>query len=131
MKKKFKIIFISLAIFSLVAFWSYNYLMHGGERNLENEDAAFIVSSDQITKEFTTNINQANKKYLEKAIAIQGVVTDIIENQIIIGNSVVCTFEKPTNSIHKNQIITVKGRVVGYDDLMGELKLDQCFINKN
>ena len=131
MKKKFKIIFISLAIFSLVAFWSYNYLMHGGERNLENEDAAFIVSSDQITKEFTTNINQANKKYLEKAIAVQGVVTEIIENQIIIGNSVVCTFEKPTNSIHKNQNITVKGRVVGYDDLMGELKLDQCFINKN
>ena len=131
MKNKFKIIFISLSIFSLVAFWSYNYLMHGGERNLENEDAAFIVSSEQITKEFTTNINQANKKYLEKAIAIQGVVTDIIENQIIIGNSVVCTFEKPTNSIHKNQIITVKGRVVGYDDLMGELKLDQCFINKN
>ncbi len=131
MKNKFKIIFISLSIFSLVAFWSYNYLMHGGERNLENEDAAFIVSSEQITKEFTTNINQANKKYLEKAIAVQGVVTDIIENQIIIGNSVVCTFEKPTNSIHKNQIITVKGRVVGYDDLMGELKLDQCFINKN
>ncbi len=131
MKKKFKIIFISLAIFSLVTIGIYNYVMHGGERNLENEDAAFEVSSDQITKEFTTNINQANKKYLEKAIAVQGVVTDIIENQIIIGNSVVCTFEKPENSIHKNQIITVKGRVVGYDDLMGELKLDQCFINKN
>ena len=131
MKKKFKIIFISLAIFLLVAFGIYIYVMHGGGRNLENEDAAFVVSSDQITKEFTTNINQANKKYLEKAIAVQGVVTDIIENQIIIGNSVVCTFEKPANSIHKNQILTVKGRVVGYDDLMGELKLDQCFINKN
>lgn len=131
MKKKFKIIFISLAIFLIVAFWSYNYVMHCGERNLESEDTAFVVSPNQITKEFTTDINQANKKYLEKAIAVQGIVTDIIENQIIIGNSVVCTFQKSENSIHKNQIITVKGRVVGYDDLMGELKLDQCFINKN
>jgi hypothetical protein len=29
-------------------------------------------------------------------------------------------------TIKKNQKVTLKGRVVGYDDLMGEIKLDQC-----
>jgi hypothetical protein len=33
-------------------------------------------------------------------------------------------------SIVKGQPVIIKGRVVGYDDLLGELKLDQCSINK-
>jgi hypothetical protein len=35
------------------------------------------------------------------------------------------------SSIKKDQPVTVKGRVVGYDDLMAEIKLDQCSILNN
>lgn len=131
MKKKIKIaIGIFIAIL-LIGYLGYNYVMHGGARNLEKEEAAFVVTASQISSEFTTDINKANAKYLEKAVAIQGKVTDISENQLIIDNNVICALKEIDNSVKLNQTITVKGRVVGYDDLMGELKLDQCFINKN
>lgn len=105
--------------------------MHGSARNLENEETNFTVSSSSIISEFTTNIESANKKYLEKAVAIEGKITASNGNEIILNNTIICNFKNLDSSIKNNQTITVKGRVVGYDDLMGELKLDQCFVTKN
>ena len=51
--------------------------------------------------------------------------------QIIVDNSIICNLKAFDNTIKKSQKITVKGRVVGYDDLMQELKLDQCLVIKN
>ncbi len=113
------------------SFVAYNYVMHGAARNLENEETKFIVSSSSISSEFTTNIESANKKYLEKAVAIKGKITTCNGNEIILDENIICNFKDPDKSIQNGETITVKGRIVGYDDLMGELKLDQCFVIKN
>jgi len=131
MSKKIKIILLILVAIALIGAISYNYVMHGGERNLTTEKTNFTVTSAAITSEFTTNIETANKKYLEKAVAIKGKITSSNGNEIILDETVICGFKNPDSSIKKGQEITVKGRVVGYDDLMGELKLDQCFVIKN
>jgi hypothetical protein len=73
----------------------------------------------------------SNKKYLEKAIAITGLVTAVNDTVVTLDNTIICNLKSPDSSIKKDQAVTVKGRVVGFDDLMGELKLDQCFIIKN
>jgi hypothetical protein len=127
MNKKFKIIVLSIVVTGLTIFTGYNYVMNGGARNLSTEETAFTVSSKSITKEFATNIDVSNKKYLEKAIAIKGTITQINGSQVIIDDSIICNLKDIDPSILKNQVVTLKGRVVGYDDLMGELKLDQCF----
>lgn len=126
MNKKTKIILFSILVVGIVGFAAFNYVMHGGARNLSNEDAAFTVSSKNITNEFASNTEIANKKYLEKAIIIKGTVTKITNKEIIIDNTIICNLKELDPSIQKNQVITLKGRVVGYDDLMGEIKLDQC-----
>jgi uncharacterized protein YkvS len=127
MKKTKKIILIALLATSLIGVSSYYYVMYGGARNLSSEETAFTVSSKSITNEFATNIDVSNKKYLEKAIAIKGTITKITGNEVIIDNTIICNLKELDSSITENQVITLKGRVVGYDDLMGELKLDQCF----
>lgn len=127
MNKKFKTIIFSIVVIGIIAFAGFNYVMHGGARNLSTEETAFAVSSKSIANEFATNIGASNKKYLEKAIAITGTVTKITGNEVIIDNSIICNLKDLDSSIKKDQVITLKGRVVGYDDLMGELKLDQCF----
>ena len=127
MNKKFKIILFSIATFGVLAFTGYNYVMYGGARNLSSEETAYTVSSKNITTEFASNVETANKKYLEKAIAIKGTITKITGTEVIIDNSIICNLKELDPSITKDQVITLKGRVVGYDDLMGELKLDQCF----
>ena len=127
MNKKFKIILFSIATFGVLAFTGYNYVMYGGARNLSSEETAYTVSSKNIANEFSSNVEIANKKYLEKAIAIKGTITKITGTEVIIDNSIICNLKELDPSISKDQVITLKGRVVGYDDLMGELKLDQCF----
>jgi hypothetical protein len=127
MNKKFRIIALSIMLIGITAFTGYNYVMYGGARNLTTEDTAFTVSSKSITKEFTADIDLSNKKYLEKAIAIKGTITKITGTEVIIDDSIICNLKNFDSTIKKNQVVTLKGRVVGYDDLMGELKLDQCF----
>ena len=127
--KKLQIVLISFLFIGLTGYGIYSYVMHGGERDLSSENTDFYVSSKKITAEFSSNVDASNKKYLEKAVAITGTVTDNNPNQVIIDNSIICTLKSPIASLKINQEVTLKGRVVGYDDLMGEIKLDQCIIN--
>jgi flagellar basal body-associated protein FliL len=129
MKKKYKIILALFVLVCIVGFVSYNYIMTGGARDLTSEKTDFKVSSKDIISEFTTNIEAANKKYLEKAVAIEGTITKITDKEIILDNSIICEFKETDKTIKENQTYTIKGRIMGYDDLMSELKLDQCFIN--
>lgn len=127
MRKTPKII-ISILILAVFGITGYNYVMYGGARDLSSEKTAFKVSSSSIISEFTSNIESSNKKYLEKPIAISGVVTAIEGTQVTIDKSIICTLKNPQKNIKTNQQVIIKGRVVGYDDLMEEIKLDQCFI---
>jgi hypothetical protein len=122
--KKLSIIILLLII--LLGFIGYYYVMHGGGRDLSSEAVSYTVASKDIVTEFSNNIDAANKKYLEKAVAIHGVVTSAKSTEIIIDNTIICKLKEPIKTIKKNQILTVKGRVVGYDDLMSEIQLDQC-----
>ncbi|WP_417939702.1 OB-fold protein [Flavobacterium sp. RS13.1] len=128
MKKK--IILATLAITALGAF-GYYYVWYGGARNVSAEEAAFSVSSKNIIAEFDSDIEKSNTKYLEKAIAIKGTVSKTSPKQIIIDHTIVCDLKESDPAIKEGQPLTLKGRVVGYDDLMGELKLDQCSVVNN
>lgn len=130
MSKKVKIFLLVLIFLGLIGYVGYNYVMFGGARNLEEEQVEFTVSSKKLISEFTNDTDASNKKYLEKAIAVTGKVTSVQKSEIIIDNSVFCILKEPSSVIKENTTITVKGRVVGFDDLMGEVKLDQCFIIK-
>jgi hypothetical protein len=46
-------------------------------------------------------------------------------------NVVVCGFSAADASLKVGQTVSVKGRVVGFDDLMGSVNMDQCSLNKN
>ena len=60
MRKKIAIASIAL---SLIGFAGYQYVMHGGARDLSTEETAFTVTATAITTEFSTNLESSNKKY--------------------------------------------------------------------
>lgn len=128
MNKKFKIVAMTFIVFS-VGFFTYNYVMTGGARDLEKEKAEFNTTSVVVFNEFSANSEMATTKYLNKAVEISGKVTNVNENVIMLDEKVSCqllTLEK----IEVNSQVKIKGRVTGYDDLLEELKLDQCLIVK-
>ena len=71
------------------------------------------------------------KKYADKTIETYGKITslDLENNAIVLDNKV---FLKMTEMISKDltiqQTVKIKGRFVGFDDLLEELKMDQCII---
>ena len=129
MSKKTKIIAFLLVIV-LVASFTWLYVFYGGARDLASEESEFTLSSKVITGEFASDVAKATLKYSDKAIVISGKVTAVSDSTVTIDNTIICNFKIPDASIKNEQSISVKGRLVGFDDLMGELKLDQCSINK-
>lgn len=128
MNKKIKIVLTIIILLTLVLVVGYKYAINIGARNIDEEETSFSKTSKDINSEFSKNIDLANKKYLDKAIEISGIVTSVKNHEVIIDNTTICSLKSIDTSIKIDQNIVIKGRVVGYDDLMGELKLDQCFI---
>lgn len=129
MTKKTKIVLASILGLGLVLFVAYKIMLTSGARDLETEKTAFAVSTKEIVNEFATDTS-ATTKYLNKAIEIKGVVTQIEDKQLILDGIVICAMKNAVTTENKDKKITVKGRFLGYDDLMGELKLDECSIIK-
>ncbi|PXY38974.1 hypothetical protein DMB65_20160 [Flavobacterium cheongpyeongense] len=128
MKRKIIVIALVITVFGLCG---YYYVWYGGARNVSSEEAVFNVSSKSITAEFNSDIDKSNAKYLEKAITVNGVISKVTDKQVIIDNTIVCEFKESIPSVKKDQQVTLKGRVVGYDDLMEEIKLDECSVVNN
>lgn len=126
LKKVFTISGIIILVILTSIFSVRYYINNGGKRDIASEDIAYKVPSSQIVDDFTTNVTASNKKYLEKPVAVSGIVTSVNDKEIIIDNSVSCNLAATNNSFKNGQKVTVKGRVIGYDDLLGEVKLDQC-----
>lgn len=130
MSKKIKIILSSLLLLSVIGYFGFNYLVYGGARNVENEKTDFTSTSTDILNEYTSNVDKANIKYLEKAVALNGLISSISETEIILDQTIICSLKNAEPTLKVGDKVTIKGRVVGFDDLMGELKLDQCFCLK-
>lgn len=126
-----KKILMSVLLLALIAFAGYYYVLHGGARDLASEETDFAVSSSTLTAEFVSNVDTSNKKYLEKAVAVSGKITSVSGLEVIVDKTIICNLKAPDPSIKKDANVTVKGRLVGFDDLLGEIKLDQCFVIKS
>lgn len=127
MNKKLKIFLLFLTIICVVGAIAYNYIMHGGARNIANEKTSFNIDCEVIKNEFSTNFETANTKYIEKAIEVSGTISAVNDSIITLNNSVICNFKTPNNSLKTDQKVIIKGRVIGYDDLLGELQMDNCY----
>ena len=129
-KKYIKIIATGLLIFLVILFVSYKYLYHE-HRDISNEKAIFSVTAAEILQDFLLDESKANLKYLDKSITISGKITNIDSknNTIVIDEKVFVLLKKIT-VVKQSEVIIVQGRVIGYDSLLEEIKLDQAEIKK-
>jgi len=124
MKKKLLI----LALILIVAgYFGYNYI-YQDHRNIETEKAEFTIDATSLVAEFSENLSNAETKYLNKTIQITGKITELANNELTINEGVFCTFnaENFNTTFKLNDTVTIKGRCIGFDDLLEIVKLDQC-----
>jgi hypothetical protein len=128
MKKKIVIVIIVLLILAL---FGYNYV-YKSHRDISSETASYSISVNEIHTAFKQNDSLANKKYSDKTIEVHGKITniDLVNKIITLDDKLLARY---TNGIHESvklqNTITLKGRVIGYNDILEEIQMDQCTIN--
>ncbi|WP_177169102.1 OB-fold protein [Flavobacterium terrigena] len=121
-------IVIGFVAIILVLFIAYKYLYHE-HRDISTEVASFSVSVNQLLKEFTEDETKANSKYLDKSIIIKGKVTSVDSpNKTIVLDEKVFVLLTNSPKVIANTEVSVQGRLIGYDSLLEEIKLDQAQI---
>lgn len=120
---------IILAIL-FIAFLVYKYI-YKEHRNIQNERSEFVLNAKTLVDEFQIDPTKAESKYLNKTITVSGSVSELNKKELTIDDKVFCLFNESITNIILNQNIKIKGRFIGYDDLLEQVKLDQCSITNN
>lgn len=123
-----KIILMVLFLLLLAGGYFYVYKEH---RNIANEEVSFDIAVPALFLEYQSNESIANTKYLDKTIVVSGKVSSLnTENHsIVLDEKLFATFlDKIPSTIKSNFEIKIKGRLIGYDSLLEEIKMDQCVI---
>ncbi|WP_299556211.1 hypothetical protein [Seonamhaeicola sp.] len=125
MRKRLIILLLLIIIAGVI---TYNYI-YQAHRNIEREKAEFTVTSVALSNEFLIAPADSEKQYLNKVIEVSGSISVVNDQNIVLDEKIFCQLQKPVNaSISKGNSIKIKGRCIGYDDLLEEIKLDQCII---
>ncbi|MCF8272716.1 MAG: OB-fold putative lipoprotein [Flavobacteriaceae bacterium] len=119
---------ILLAVLAVISIFIYNYI-YQNHRNINNENAEYNLNSVDILNKFSIDPVNSEKKYLNKTIEVIGTITNQTKNTMTLDHVVFCQFTTNINiQLKDNSQIKIKGRFIGYDDLLEEIKLDQCNI---
>ncbi len=123
-----KKIIIGIVVLFAILLVSYKYLYHA-HRDISNEKPIFSVTATQILQDFLLDEPKANLKYLDKSITVTGKITNIdSKNNTLVIDEKVFVLMKKNSDVKQNEVITIQGRVIGYDSLLEEIKIDQAEI---
>ena len=127
-----KIVLIVVVVIVAIASGLYFY-MYKNHRDIASEDASFSIAVKDLENEFTQNDSLANKKYLDKTIEVYGKMTsvDLATKIIVIKKKMEGTTQQVIpQGLTVGKQVKMKGRFIGYDDLLGEFKMDQVTISE-
>ena len=91
----------------------------------------------EITPEYVGDATEFNflvtdnlSYWTGKVVQITGKVTELTENGVVMNGTIFCQFENGDDlqSIVENQQINIKGKLVGFDEILMEIKLNQCIL---
>ncbi|MGB0879844.1 MAG: hypothetical protein ACPGTO_04705 [Polaribacter sp.] len=127
LSKKSKIFLVFLIVSILLGIVVFKDAMQPPAK-IETKEVAFSGTSD----DFLLKVKEDATVWQDKVVVIDGLITSKDEKGIMVSNQIYCQFREDVDftSLNNNDSIQLKGRVIGYDDLLEELKLDQCIIQK-
>ncbi len=116
--------------FTLTMYWQWNK----PHRDAASEEARFSYSDEELVTFFSTNPDSANALLLDQVVAVTGKIGAIEGDSLPLWilNGVVAEAAEPSIQIGEGDLVQIKGRVTHFDDLFGEVRLDQAtLITKN
>lgn len=127
-RKRIKYIVIGLASAIIISgFLVYDKVLNAKHREIFEEPTEFTLSADELQFYFADNQETATKKYMNRVIETHGSVTEIGTNTLVLEDRVQVYF---LNDLKQNTTVgddvNIKGRCVGFDELLLLVKIDQA-----
>lgn len=121
--KKNRIKFLIVLVISIILLFPF-YKLFKEPEGIETKKIYSTYSAKNLLLKVEKNDTFWNAKIVE----INGTITAIGKKGITLDGKIYCQFKEGLNTknLQPNTTITLKGRIIGYDDLLEELKLDQC-----
>lgn len=127
-KKKYLVIASIAILICCGGFYFYNNVLYKEARNIEKEIPSYSLTPSKLINEYKSNISESDSKYLNKTIQVEGEITEVSDSILTLDSSIFCAFDKKINKASIGNKVIIKGRCIGFDELMEEIKLDQCSI---
>ncbi len=128
------IVTVVVLVLAIATILSYNY-MYAPHRNIAKEEAIAVISATALQEQFA-NSDDSKSNWADEVIEVHGSVSNVEqEATIIVDNSVLVDLMLQEQHLAKTLTpgtkITIKGRCVGYDDLLEIVKIDQAVLLNN
>ena len=132
---KNKITLITISLLFFIAFFGIVFFTYNKpHKDFSGAQADITLEAAKLYEHYQNNLSDANLKFLDKVLLVNGPVTELNSNLVIIGGNIVCSLDSSyvlDTGIKLDDKISVKGRCIGYDELFEEVRIDHCFIMQN
>lgn len=128
-RKKYFILIAFILIGASV--FAYVFAFKSNHRNIAEEEATIVLKATELHNPFKNNRDTITGYYVDKVALITGSITAMTGKTLELDYMIqVDLTDSLTTVFDKGEIITVKGRCVGYDDLLEVVKIDQALITQ-
>ncbi len=127
LSKGSQIVLSILFIIGLAAVIGYR-MMYKPHTKTMDQQVAFTGTAQGFQKQ----VIHHQQKWQNAFIVLKGKVTGLDQQGLSLNQTIYCQLEDSLNisQVKVNASVAIKGRFIGYDDLLEEIKLDQCIIIK-
>ena len=125
--KKNKVVFIASAMMVLTVGTGYVYqYISMSPKDVVEITPEYVGDATEFNFLVTDNLSY----WTGKVVQITGKVTELTECGVVMNGTIFCQFENGDDlqSIVENQHINIKGKLVGFDEILMEIKLNQCIL---
>ncbi|MEM6720424.1 MAG: hypothetical protein AAF611_13950 [Bacteroidota bacterium] len=131
LSKKSKII-IGVIAFLAIAVTSALLYMYKPHETVDDMKVVYTGSAEELQSVLDEKIELWQKEKSNIVVELTGVITEKGEETISVNESFFFQFPEETNidALSETQKIKIKGRFIGYDELLEELKFDKAIILK-
>lgn len=123
MKKAIPLLVAVLVAAFVVAHSMYNK----PHRDYASEEVAKSWSSTELVEWHTSHPESEHVQWQDQVMQVSGNVTSVSDRGILLSPGVVVTWEKDREPASAPEgAVTIQGRLVGFDDLFGEVRIDHA-----
>lgn len=122
--KSKKIILIIVALGLVAGFVGYK-IAYKPHKTIEEQAVAFSGTAEN----FKTEVAADSEKWQNAIIQLEATISDTDEGGVMMNETIYGQFKTGYSApVKTGDNVVIKARFVGYDDLLEEIKLDNCII---